>query len=194
MKVSISRMQVVEEKEEKPACPAHRAAEAMHTSTCRACVPASVRSHVSGSARDIWRFAPKANKSAMPEIRPWPLPSNCADKLRGSLIKRPVTDVMSSTHKPPADCESHIQQSQLSARKHGGRQGGRPLRRSRPDSLPPPPTCIYLYVSFYFVSPPARDPALTCAEYLSGLSKNDLEGRGQSIFSDSGRALTISGT
>lgn len=99
---------------------------------------ASVRHYVLGGARDIWRFASKANKSAMPEIRPWPLPSNCADKLRGSLIKRPVTDVMSSTHKPPADCESHIQQSQLSARKHGGRQGGRPLLRS----LPPPPISL----------------------------------------------------
>lgn len=34
---------------------------------------------------------------------------------------------------------------------------------------------------------------MTRAEYLSGLSKNDLEGRGQSIFSDSGCALTSRG-
>lgn len=145
------------------------------------------------------RFARKANKSAMPEIRPWPLPSNCADKLRGSLIKRPVTDVMASTHKPPADCESHIQQSQLSAGE-AGRQTGRQAAPSLSVHLathlphPPPHPCIYLYVSFYFVSPPARDPGVTRAEYLSGLSKNDLEGRGQSIFSDSDCALTIQGT
>lgn len=113
----------------------HRAAQANHTSTCRACMRASVRSHILGPVRDIWRFATKANKSAMPEIRPWPLPSNCAGKLRGSLIKRPVTDVMSSTHKPPADCESHIQQSQLSARKRGGRQALGPPRCSPLPSL-----------------------------------------------------------
>lgn len=136
----------------------------------------------------------------MPEIRPWPLPWKCADELRGSLIKRPVTDVMASTHKPPADCESHIQQSQLSARE-AGRQTGRqatPLLslppHSPPSPQPPPPPCIYLYVSFCFVSPPTQDPTVTLAEYLSGPSENDPEGRGQSIFSDSGRAPTISGT
>lgn len=64
MEVSISRTQVVEKKEEKPACPAHSPAQPLRTyivprrpytrpPAVRACARESVRHCVLGGARDI---------------------------------------------------------------------------------------------------------------------------------------------
>lgn len=95
-------------------------------------------------------------------------------------------------HKPPADCESHIQQSQLSARQ-AGRQAGRTFL------LPPlflslfSFCCIYPSVSLYPLSPPAWRLGVIHLKYLSCPSKNDLEGRAKSIFSESGHGQTIVG-
>lgn len=91
-------------------------------------------------------------------------------------------------HKPPADCESHIQQSQLSAR-----QAGRPHFSSPPLSLFPL-CCIYLSVCLYLLSPPAWCLGVIHLKYLSCPSKNDLRGRGKSIFSQSGHGQAILGT
>lgn len=99
------------------------------------CLPASVcastRSYF--SACDIWRFAPKANKSAMPGIRPWPLlkPHRQAERLINQT----------ASHR----CDGFHTNRQQTVKVTSNRVNCQPGRQAGRQAAPPPPLSPLLY-------------------------------------------------
>lgn len=202
IEVFISRKQVAEERDERahtspppclslcsgictaPSCAGY-AYRGGRTCVCpRVCE----RSLLYFGACDIWRFAPKANKSVMPGIRPWPLLKLHRQAER--LINQTASHRCDGFH---TNRQQTVKVTSNRVNCQPGRQAGRTFALHPPLFLIPH-CCVYLSLCFCFISPPAWYPGATHAEYLSCPSKNDLEGQGKSIFSDSGHGLTILGT
>lgn len=133
---------------------------------------------------DIWRFAPKANKSVMPGIRPWPL----------LKLRRRAEGLINQTASHRCDgLHTNRQQTVKVTSSRVDCQPGRHAGRTPPLTFFP--LCrIHPSVSAY---PLLTSSVTLCAMHVKDLSwpsKNDLEGQGRSIFSDRGHGQTILGT
>lgn len=94
---------------------------------------------------------------------------------------------MASTQTASRLWKSHPTESTVS-------QAGRQATLFLTPLSPFPLCCIYLSVCLYLLSPPAWCLGVIHLKYLSCPSKNDLRGRGKSIFSQSGHGQAILGT
>lgn len=202
IEVFISRKQVVERDELCAHTPTHESpsnaclwVRALHFTNLYAyhgvctCVCLHVRelSLLYFSVCDIWRFAPKANKSVMPGIRPWPL----------LKLHRQAERLINQTasHR----CDGFHTNRQQTVKVTSNRVDCQPGRHAGLLPLSPllalfPLCCIYPSVRAYPFSPPVWLFSVIHMKYLSCPSKNELEGQGRSIFSDRGHGQTILGT
>lgn len=98
---------------------------------------------------DIWRFAPKANKSVMPRIRPWPLLKLHRQAER--LINQTASHRCDGFH---TNRQQTVKVTSNRVNCQPGRQAGHTFPLPLSLSLFPL-CCIYLSVSLYLLSPPA---------------------------------------
>lgn len=98
--------------------------------TC-VCLRVCERSLLYFSACDIWRFAPKANKSVMPGIRPWPLLKRHRQAER--LINQTASHRCDGFH---TNRQQTVKVTSNRVNCQPGRQAGRPHFCSPPASLP----------------------------------------------------------
>lgn len=112
--------------------------------TC-VCLHVSECSLLYFSMCDIWRFAPKANKSVMPGIRPWPLLKLHRQAER--LINQTASHRCDSFH---TNRQQTVKVTSNRVNCQPGRQAGRPHFSSLLHFLTlSPHCCIYLSVSPY---------------------------------------------
>lgn len=121
---------------------------------------------------DIWRFAPKANKSVMPGIRPWPLLTLHRQAER--LINQTASHRCDGFH---TNRQQTVKVTSNRVNCQPGRQAGRTFPLPRQFLFPL--CCIYLSACLYFLSPPVQYLGVIHMKYLSCSSKNDLGGSWQ---------------
>lgn len=122
---------------------AHRGGSTVHVSACTSVCECSA---LHFSVCYTWRFAPKANKSVMPGIRPWPL----------LKLHRQAERLINQTASHRCDgFHTNRQQTVKVTSNRVNCQPGRQAALSSPLRSFSTPCCIYLSLSLYLLSPPA---------------------------------------